>query len=285
MEPDQIIAAVDLSEMPLGDIFSLGVAGIGLIFLCNWYTRLNGVESLRAAPKRRNNMPIFLPFAAMMLLLVMYSVSSPIAGLLGRGREPWVEEFFSYVTLAVVSTAMLICFFLAANRYFVRGLKGFGLDRRTMGRDLGGAFVNYITVMPLILIGLWAVMVVGTLMYGEDFQMTQHESLSVMSGESPLPLKMAAVMVAVIFAPLLEEVLFRGLFQSSIVSFTARPWFSIAVTSLFFVILHPPKHWPALFALSMCLGYTYERSGSLYRAIFLHMIFNAVSTAAALLSS
>jgi membrane protease YdiL (CAAX protease family) len=263
----------------------MGIAGVGLLFLCNWYTRLNGIESLSSVPTRRNNMPFFLPFLAMLLWLMLTAAMSPVAGFIAQGKDEWVEEFISYVFVSIVSIAMLICFFLAANRYFVRGLKGFGLDRRTIGRDIGAAFVNYITVMPLILVGLWTVMIVGTLMFGDDFQMTQHESLSVMSGESPLLLKIAAVMLAVIIAPVFEEVLFRGLFQSSIVSITSRPWFSIAVTSLFFVMLHPPKHWPALFALSMCMGYTYERSGSLYRAIFLHMIFNTISTAAALLSS
>lgn len=271
--------------MPIGEIFSIGVAAIGLIFLYNWYARLNGVASLDSSPIRRNNMPFFLPFAAMMLWLMLSVAISPVADFIGHGKDEWVGEFAIYVLSILVSTAMLVCFLLAANRFFVCGLKGFGLDRRTIKRDIGAAFVNYIAVMPLIIVGLQAVMMVGKLIYGDDFQMTQHESLSVMSGDSPVLLRAAAVMLAVIIAPVFEEVLFRGLFQSSIASFTSRPWFSIAVTSLFFVMLHPPKHWPALFALSMCMGYTYERSGSLYRAIFVHMIFNSVSTAATLLSS
>jgi membrane protease YdiL (CAAX protease family) len=55
------------------------------------------------------------------------------------------------------------------------------------------------------------------------------------------------------------------------------------VTSLVFVIFHAnPEHWLALFALSLCLGYTYEKSGSLFRAVFVHALFNAMSVLAAL---
>ena len=229
-------------------------------------------------------MPYFLPFGAVLLWLMLTAAAGKLAISIGQDREEWVREFISYVFYAAVEIAMLVCFLLVANRFFVRGLKGFGLDRRTIRRDVGWAFVNYITIMPLILIGLWVVIVVGMLIYGEDFQMTQHESLTLMTGDSPLLLRIAAVLIAVVLAPVLEEVLFRGLFQSSIVGITGRPWLSIVVTSLFFVMLHPPLHWPALFALSVCMGYTYERSGSLYRAIFVHMIFNTMSTAAALFS-
>jgi membrane protease YdiL (CAAX protease family) len=45
-----------------------------------------------------------------------------------------------------------------------------------------------------------------------------------------------------------------------------------------FAVFHEnPQHWPAMFAFSLVLGYSYEKSGSLFRCIFLHSIFNALS--------
>jgi len=41
-------------------------------------------------------------------------------------------------------------------------------------------------------------------------------------------------------------------------------------------------HWPALLVLSMSMGYAYEKSGSLFRPIFIHSIFNATSIIATL---
>jgi membrane protease YdiL (CAAX protease family) len=43
-----------------------------------------------------------------------------------------------------------------------------------------------------------------------------------------------------------------------------------------------PGHWPALFVLGVCLGYSYEKSGSLFRPIFIHLFFNVSSVAIAL---
>jgi membrane protease YdiL (CAAX protease family) len=57
------------------------------------------------------------------------------------------------------------------------------------------------------------------------------------------------------------------------------------LTSLFFAILHPPTHIPALFFLSCGLGYAYERSGSLFRPILMHVFFNGFSVAVTVLQS
>jgi len=61
------------------------------------------------------------------------------------------------------------------------------------------------------------------------------------------------------------------------------PWQSIFIASIIFSILHPLMHLPALLILSVCMGYAYERSGSLLRPIFIHLFFNAVTIAFALL--
>ncbi|MFZ9024246.1 MAG: type II CAAX prenyl endopeptidase Rce1 family protein [Anaerohalosphaeraceae bacterium] len=52
---------------------------------------------------------------------------------------------------------------------------------------------------------------------------------------------------------------------------------------MFFAILHTPTHIPALFILSVGLGYAYERSGSLLRPILMHIFFNGLSITMTLL--
>jgi membrane protease YdiL (CAAX protease family) len=37
------------------------------------------------------------------------------------------------------------------------------------------------------------------------------------------------------------------------------------------------EHWPALFVLGVGMGYAYEKSGSLWRPIFIHALFNGVT--------
>jgi len=99
-----------------------------------------------------------------------------------------------------------------------------------------------------------------------------------------LQVLMAAL--AVLVAPLVEELMFRGLFQSMIRSYLGRPWPAIAITSILFAGIHTnAEHWPALFVLALGLGYSYEKSGSLLRPIFMHAMFNGVTIIGVLLDS
>jgi len=116
--------------------------------------------------------------------------------------------------------------------------------------------------------------------------MQQHQQLEMITEYTQLPVRIMIVFVAVIIAPLLEEMLFRGFVQTTIRSFLGirnSAWPAIAASSVFFAIMHAdPGHWPALFVLGVCLGYSYEKSGSLLRPIFIHLFFNASSVAIAL---
>lgn len=56
-------------------------------------------------------------------------------------------------------------------------------------------------------------------------------------------------------------------------------WVAILVTSMLFAGVHEMWTWPAIFVLSVCLGYAYERTGNLWVPIFVHLAFNSVSTA------
>jgi membrane protease YdiL (CAAX protease family) len=129
-------------------------------------------------------------------------------------------------------------------------------------------------------------MFVAGLIWGTDYEMQQHQQLEMITQYTQLPLRIMIVFVAVVIAPLLEEMLFRGFVQTTIRSFFGvrnSAWPAIAASSVFFAIMHAdPGHWPALFVLGVCLGYSYEKSGSLFRPIFIHLFFNASSVATTL---
>jgi membrane protease YdiL (CAAX protease family) len=98
-------------------------------------------------------------------------------------------------------------------------------------------------------------------------------------------LKILVAVFAALIVPVFEELLFRGFFQTTLRSLSGSPWVGIVLTSVFFAILHPPTHIPALFMLSVGLGYAYERSGSLLRPILMHIFFNGLSIGMTLLAA
>jgi uncharacterized protein len=88
-----------------------------------------------------------------------------------------------------------------------------------------------------------------------------------------------------VFAPVWEEVLFRGLLQGRLgrLRFVGSlRWYGItlanALTSVVFcaahLLAHPPVLAPGFFAVSLLLGIARERSGGLALPIALHAGFN-----------
>jgi membrane protease YdiL (CAAX protease family) len=231
-------------------------------------------------------MPLYLPFIPLFIWFGAVSLAILIAQELAEGLQGWQSAFMDNFILCIGATATVAVIILLARAHFARRLKGFGLNVRTIHKDFPAAFVNLLTVWPLIIAAITLTMFFGGLIWGQKYQMQQHQELELMTEHSQLPLRILIAIVAVVVAPFLEEMLFRGLVQTMIRSFFEvgkGAWLAIALSSGLFAIMHANAgHWPALFVLGVCLGYAYEKSGSLLRPVFIHSLFNATSIIAAL---
>jgi membrane protease YdiL (CAAX protease family) len=102
--------------------------------------------------------------------------------------------------------------------------------------------------------------------------------------ESPAMAILALISI-VIIAPIVEEFLFRGALQTYLKR-RMSPKTAIIVTSLCFGLFHfsPEQGFgnisliASLFVFGTFLGYVYERQGSLYASIGLHLAFNFISS-------
>lgn len=102
---------------------------------------------------------------------------------------------------------------------------------------------------------------------------------------NPLYFSLASITI-IIFTPIIEETLFRGLFQTYLRRYFNAPS-AILISSLCFSFFHYSNDQGvgnipvigSLFILAYFLGFVYERRGSLIAPIFLHAVFNAVNTA------
>lgn len=83
------------------------------------------------------------------------------------------------------------------------------------------------------------------------------------------------VVVVVVAAPLIEELMYRGLIQQGLAnSFgPVRGWVLGAV--VFAAIHFAPVEFPGLFVFALVLGWCYRRTGRLGMGIITHMAFNA----------
>jgi membrane protease YdiL (CAAX protease family) len=271
-----IIDITDFFVLP-GSVFMLA----GLVMFGNWLLKTSlGRNALLDCPVRRNNIPPYLPF----IPLVVFFIASYLAGRIIKAfttdYSDWKFVLYQHIAMFVVGTGTITLIIFLARQFFVHGLKGLGLNFRTIGKDLGASFINFLSIWPVVMVIVIATTFAGKIMKGPDFKMAPHEELKLIQQNPQEAVLLAVFFVAVVLAPVFEELVFRGLFQTFFVSFTGSPWLSIAISSAFFVTRHlNSSHWPGLFALSMAIGYSYEKSGSLFRPIFIHAFFNATSVA------
>lgn len=83
------------------------------------------------------------------------------------------------------------------------------------------------------------------------------------------------ILVVVVGAPVVEEIVYRGCLQTSLVGgFGAGT--GVVVTAALFALIHwAPVEFPGLFAFALVLGWARHRTGSLGLAIVTHVAFNA----------
>ena len=264
-------------------IADLVVCGGGVFVLAVWALRTSlGTKSLDNAPARENIMPplLVIPF---LLWTGTVSVLFFIKEKLLADPPDWQNAVAENLAICIAAVPTIAAGVMIARVTFVRGFSALGLNPKSIPRDFVAALLNLLAVMPVVLGAIILTTIIGKLILGDKFQMPQHDELKQIIAYSQWQVRALIIFTAIVVVPFVEELIFRGMIQTLVRSYIVRPWPAIFLASLIFVIFHAnPEHWFALFALSLCLGYTYEKSGSLLRPVFVHMLFNGMSVLAAL---
>ena len=260
------------------------VFGAGTSLLTIWLLNTSlGRNALVDSVPRRNNMPGYVPFVPLLIWMAVVLTAVTIREEILVDLPDWQSAFLDNVILCVGAVVAMAVILFLANAHFAQRLRGFGLNPGTIHKDLIAAVVNLLSVWPLVMLMIILTIFFGRLIWGQDFNLQQHEELKLVTQHAQLPVRALIIITAVVVVPAFEEMLFRGLFQTWLRSLTGKPWLAILICSGMFAVIHADAgHWPALLALSMAMGYAYEKSGSLFRPIFIHSLFNATSIIAVL---
>jgi membrane protease YdiL (CAAX protease family) len=251
----------------------------GTLLFGGWLLKTSfGRKALSDSVPRRNNMPPYLPFVPLFIWFGAISLAISVTEKLLPDLPDWQKAFLDNLILCISEITVIAVIIFLARASFARRLKGFGLNLRTIHKDFPAALLNLLSVWPLIVAMIILTMRLSKLIWGQDFEIQPHEELKLIRAYSQLPVRVLIIVTAVAIVPAFEEMLFRGLFQTMLRSILLKPWPSIAISSVLFALSHANAgHWPAMFVLSLCMGYAYEKSGSLLRPIFIHLLFNATS--------
>ena len=282
MDISEFIKNITIETIIENTLISIGI----MIF--SWWLLQNslGRKALLASRPRRNRLN---PILAIMPLLFWYSIlsgafnlRSKIAGDLTQSRQILWDN-----TILCISAVLAVIFIIALVKFtFARGLKGFGLHTKSIFKDFAIGFITLLGTWPLLMLMFILITVAGYLIKGNDYQMPQHQELEFLTNNPQASVRLLIAFTTIIIVPFFEEILFRGIFQSTIRNYLKRPWISIFLSSIIFATVHANmEHWPVIFVLGISLGYSYEKTGRLYPAIFIHALFNATSVIATLIQS
>ena len=152
----------------------------------------------------------------------------------------------------------------------------FGLRKRSLSYVIKMGALGMIAVYASVFIG--SILSNILLSTGEPKKEDLQEIVQTLITNDDLSLKIAIVISAIVFAPLVEEIIFRGYIYPVLKRFT-HPAFSCAMTSLLFAVIHTNiESLIPLFLLAIVLTIFYEKSKSIWVPILMHSIFNGVNT-------
>lgn len=247
--------------------FWLALAALGVI---PWlFLGIAHQLGFRIMPPQRTRA---VPWGATECLLLVASFIAQFAPSLSHVDSDRTTGMLRQVVIAGAQLGFIVqvslpIFMLTAGRARLYQL---GLHGSRLGRNVLLGVGSYFLVVPLVALAFVAA--------AQWFEPTRH-SLEQWVRESPSPSRfLLSGLVAVVLAPLYEELVFRGillLWLRRVVG--AGP--AILMTSLLFAELHV-NAWPApipLFVLAVFLGYLSHRTASLIAPIMLHATFNGVN--------
>ena len=276
--------------IPLLDRLDLALMGMGIVVLsvsaANWLRR-GRPDPLTGSPDRVNQVGLVTVWFCVVVYLLGIAVGGQMVRLLPASLTSAQREVCASILAANVCQVVVILTCLgAASVAFADGLSGFGLSFRHPGRDLKWSLAGWLSALTLTGLVLWYTSWF-LITFRPSFDMPLHPVFVVLNqAGTPEIVRFLAYFGAAVLAPLSEEMLLRGIIQTGLARLAGwgNPssrdrWIAIAGTATLFGMMHmqTPHFIPALILLGVLLGYVYERTGSLWAPIGLHMLFNMKS--------
>ena len=266
---------------------------MGLLLGVVWVLRtINSPRraSLARSPGRSNHLH---PVVLLGVFVLYYLVIASVLGVWRMALSPddvtvtttqGPDDTPAEATIAAACVAhtflLTLCLFVAHKTFPLGLARGFGLTGRRWQVDILRGVFSILIVLPLCVMLLLATHAAIEALFAGDPERVKeltrgHQMLESMKDLS-WPWVVGTFVSAAVLASLAEEAFFRGLMQSVARQLSGSPWVAIVATSALFAIAHGGQiaSWPALFALSVVLGYNYERTGRLLPSIVVHSLFN-----------
>lgn len=187
------------------------------------------------------------------------------------------EILANFLIVQGLQMALIWTYFLRVRR--ANPVKVFGFKALRPSRALAVAFL---CIAPAAFVALGVAHWVVQFLSGLGFQAEEQQAVTMLRSREDWSMRLVLAFGACVTAPIVEEVLFRGLFYSGLKRFSDRGFASV-LSAVLFGLAH--AHLPSLLPLvllGLCFAWAYEKSKSLTIPILMHALFNTSQIIAAL---
>ena len=256
-------------------VICVGTMALGLVI--SWWMRRGATTGGLSLPGKVEARPYDLIDLGVAGVLVSYLVLPVIAATTQETVDKDsitssnITIIINALSIAIFSLLLGICVFLFAS--LLRGrnpVSLFGLSRLSPIMILLWTVAAFLVAYPLMIGAAY----VQESFIGKGGQL--QEVVRTLIGTDNPALKAVLAITAIIIAPLVEEIIFRGYLYPVIKRYSGC-CFAAITTSLLFAIVHGnlPGLMP-LFTLAVILTLVYESTGCLWVPIAVHSLFNAI---------
>lgn len=197
-----------------------------------------------------------------LLWLGLFLVPPIIGAIIGR-------FFMNHANYEILKWAQLLGFVLIIIVFFGKLYVelSFGHIERRMVWPAVGMSVLIAASQAFVLFSALSLLDVDLQFQGEELERRQR----LVSG-------IAGILNACIFAPIGEEIGFRGLVLDGLLKTRCRPWLAILISALLFALLHGlGANFVTALLFGILVGWLYWRTGSIIPGIIIHVTNNSLT--------
>lgn len=197
--------------------------------------------------------------------------------LLVRPQSETPEAFLHGIVFHGI--ALLVVCVLVRRRSDSWGL-AFGMTWQNLRRTFPQGIIGYVGILPIVFV---ISLLIQFLFFMAGYPVTMQDVVGIFLEPQPVWSLFFLLILAVVIAPLVEEIIFRGILLPVLLKKIGLGT-AVVVSSLVFagIHLHLPSFAP-LFVLAIMLSLLYIYSGSLWPSIIMHSVFNGASVCVLLL--
>jgi membrane protease YdiL (CAAX protease family) len=191
-----------------------------------------------------------------------------------EGTWQYYAQFVLQTSVVFHGAAGAAVWILYSSRN-VNPLRAFGMRRGRTAREVAAGVIAYLAAFPAVTI---ASLLAGLLLSAMNEEQSFQPVVTMMAQpDQSILVRVYLCVLAVVVAPVVEEVVFRGMALPVLTRYLGFP-VAVSVVSMVFALMHGHLWSLApLFAVAVAFSLGYTLTGSLRVPIAMHAVFNAVN--------